>query len=235
MIVFDVDGTLIGGEHDDWESFDGAFLEAAGFPFARDFLKGVTEVTARAIVHRALMEGGLPDLEARETAMRTGYLRRLHAVHAARPDTFRATEGAVALLADLRARAIPFAVATGDWRESILFKLRSAGVDITGVPLVTSSEFSRRSEIIAEAVRLGGGSLGEAVYVGDGPWDYRACQTLGIRFIGVGARRELLGREGATHLLPHLEPQGFWAAFHSLPRPSPALSAGPASGTPSAV
>jgi phosphoglycolate phosphatase-like HAD superfamily hydrolase len=235
MIVFDVDGTLIGGENSDWESFDGAFHEAAGFPFGRDFLSGAPEVTARALVRRALAAGGVADLEGTERSMQAAYLRRLRAAHAAWPDAFRPLEGAVELLADLRARSIPFAIATGDWRESIQFKLRSAGVDVGGVPLVTSSEFGRRSEIIAEAVRLGGGCLGEAVYVGDGPWDYRACRTLGIRFIGVGARRELLRQEGATHVLEHLEPGGFWAAFHSLPKANPALPPGPASGIPSAL
>jgi hypothetical protein len=71
--------------------------------------------------------------------------------------------------------------------------------------------------------------------VGDGPWDYRACQTLGIRFIGVGVRRELLRLEGATHLLDHLEPAGFWATYHSLPKAIPALSRGSASGIPPSV
>lgn len=235
MIVFDVDGTLIGGEHSDWESFDGAFQEAAGFPFGRDFFTGAPEITARAIVYRALEAGGVTDLEGVERSMQAGYLRRLLAAHAAQPEAFRPLVGAVELLADLRARGIPFAIATGDWRESIQFKLASAGIDVSGIPLATASDFTRRSEIIAAAVRLGGGSLADAVYVGDGPWDYRACQTLGIRFIGVGARRELLRQEGATHLLDHLEPVGFWAAYHSLPKAIPALSGGPASGTPSAV
>jgi len=31
MMVFDVDGTLIGGEAADWASFGGAFEEIAGF------------------------------------------------------------------------------------------------------------------------------------------------------------------------------------------------------------
>ena len=54
MIVFDADGTLIGGESTDKESFEAAFKEAAGFALEEAFLASLQEVTARAIVHQAL-------------------------------------------------------------------------------------------------------------------------------------------------------------------------------------
>lgn len=54
MIIFDVDGTLIGGERTDWQCFDEAFKEAAGFELTPSFFYSLNEVTAKAIVHQAL-------------------------------------------------------------------------------------------------------------------------------------------------------------------------------------
>jgi phosphoglycolate phosphatase-like HAD superfamily hydrolase len=54
MIVFDVDGTLIGGQSVDWTSFVEAFKEAAGFALDDAFFDNLEEVTAQAIIHQAL-------------------------------------------------------------------------------------------------------------------------------------------------------------------------------------
>lgn len=210
MIVFDVDGTLLGGEGVDWASFDAALAHEAGFRATPDFFENLPEVTAQAIVHQAL--AALPLLERRrlETRVQADYLRRLMDAHAQDVRAFPAAYGAVELLRDLRARGVHVAIATGDWRESILFKLRAAGLDIDGIPLVTSSEHAARADIIAAAVALAGRPLAEACYVGDGLWDLRACRRLGIRFLGVGHRREKLRAAGALHLLDSLHPADFW-------------------------
>jgi hypothetical protein len=48
--------------------------------------------------------------------------------------------------------------------------------------------------------------------VGDGVWDLRACRKLGIRFIGVGNKREKLLEAEATHVLEDLTSKEFWRA-----------------------
>jgi len=60
-----------------------------------------------------------------ESAVRCGYLKRLSEAHEKDPLTFSPTTGAVALLEDLKRRKIPIAIATGDWFETITFKLGS--------------------------------------------------------------------------------------------------------------
>ncbi|MFZ4767509.1 MAG: hypothetical protein ACOYMN_21365, partial [Roseimicrobium sp.] len=52
--VFDVDGTLIGGEPVDWAAFGEAFGEVAGFALTTEFFDRIEEVTAKALVHQAL-------------------------------------------------------------------------------------------------------------------------------------------------------------------------------------
>jgi phosphoglycolate phosphatase-like HAD superfamily hydrolase len=216
MIVFDVDGTLIGGELTDWASFGAAFEDAAGFRLSAQFFADLEEVTAQAIVHQALPEH-LPEEKKRiEQAVRTRYLNYLREAHERDHDCFPALGEGPALLNELRERGIPVAIATGDWRETISFKLQAAGFSIQSVPLVTSSEYYSRAEIIAQAVALAGGSLSEAIYVGDGLWDLRACRKLGIRFIGVGNKREKLLEAAAPHVLDDLTANEFWRAHAAI-------------------
>jgi phosphoglycolate phosphatase-like HAD superfamily hydrolase len=218
MIVFDVDGTLLEGEVTDWDSFDDSFLEVAGFELSPEFFASIEEITAQAIVHQALGDLPLADKRLKEKAILEKHLRRLILAHGSNPGCFPAVAGAVALLQDLKARGIPVAIATGDWRETITFKLRAAGIPFEDIPLVTSSEHYSRADIIAAAVAQAGGSLAETVYVGDGLWDLRACRKLGIPFIGTGRRRDKLQLAGALHILEDLTPSNFWRLRESMQR-----------------
>jgi phosphoglycolate phosphatase-like HAD superfamily hydrolase len=216
MIVFDVDGTLVGGEPIDWASFRAAFADAAGFSPANEFYEDLEEVTAQAIVHQAL--GNLPLEEKKEIEREVcrGFLRHLKEAHVNDPNCFPALEGAVALIGELQERGFPLAIATGDWRETILFKLAAAGISIEGIPMVTSSEFYSRADIIKAAVADAGRPLEEAIYVGDGVWDLRTCRKLGIPFVGVGHRRDQLLKEAAIHVLIDLSPPGFWQIHETI-------------------
>jgi phosphoglycolate phosphatase-like HAD superfamily hydrolase len=200
----------------DWASFGAAFEDAAGFRLTAQFFADLEEVTAQAIVHQAL-PNHLPEEKKRiELAVRTRYLSYLQDAHERDRGCFPALGEAMTLLAELQERGIPLAIATGDWRETISFKLRAAGFSIAGIPLVTSSEYYSRAEIIAQAVVLAGGSLSEAIYVGDGVWDLRACRKLGIPFIGVGNKREKLLEAAAAHVLENLTSNEFWRAHTAI-------------------
>ena len=216
MIVFDVDGTLLGGEHHDWKSFDDAFEEAAGFSFPPDFFTNISEVTAEAIVHQALADVSHPDKTRIIDEARRGYLARNREAHENTNGAFVRTRGVHELWEDLRDREIPFAIATGDWHETISYKLSVAGIDMQGVPMATSSDCYARADIIRTAVERAGGELSASVYVGDGVWDLKATQRLGIPFIGCGSRPDELRAAGATHVLDDLHPERFWPAYHAV-------------------
>jgi phosphoglycolate phosphatase-like HAD superfamily hydrolase len=142
--------------------------------------------------------------------VRDDFLRRLKAAHRDNPTTFAPTPGTLDLLREIRNADIPLAIATGDWRETIAFKLSAAGIPFESIPLVTSSEYYGRAEIISAAVSKAGRSLRDTIYVGDGVWDLRACRMLGIPFVGVGHRRDKLRERGAAHLVADLAPAVFW-------------------------
>jgi phosphoglycolate phosphatase-like HAD superfamily hydrolase len=117
---------------------------------------------------------------------------------------------------ELRRSGTPVAIATGDWRETVSFKLTSAGIPFHDIPMVTSSEFYSRADIISEAVSRAGGRLADCIYVGDGLWDLRACLQIGMPFIGVGRRSERLRSAGAVHVLENLAPGEFLALMEAM-------------------
>lgn len=210
MIVFDVDGTLIGGEKTDWKCFDDAFKEAAGFPLSSSFFYSLKEVTAKAIVHQALDGATYSEKCDIEAKTRKGYLDRLEKAIQDNPNAFPAMEGAALLIQDIQKRGFPIAIATGDWQESILVKLNASGISVDNIPMTTSSDYYSRAEIITSSIEKAGGNLLSSIYVGDGHWDFRATQKLGIAFIGCGTKVDRLREEGAQYVLDHLNIDEFW-------------------------
>jgi phosphoglycolate phosphatase-like HAD superfamily hydrolase len=100
--------------------------------------------------------------------------------------------------------------ATGSYRGAAEHKLRLLGIRPDSEILVTATEFRTRREIVTRAVQL---SLGQGpaaadrrvVSVGDGPWDAKTAEELGIAFIGVGdgAVGRRLYELGARGVVPH--------------------------------
>jgi phosphoglycolate phosphatase-like HAD superfamily hydrolase len=223
MIIFDVDGTLLGGESADWASFEAAFEEAAEFALTSSFFHAIEEVTAQAIVHQALSDRSVAERKTIESAVRCGYLKRLAAAHKQDPLTFSPTTGSIALLEDLKRKQIPVALATGDWFETITFKLTTACIAFQDLPMATSSDRYSRADIIALAASKAGISLDGAIYVGDGAWDFRACKKLGIQFIGVGSKTDKLREAGAQHIVSDLTPENFWRMVEIIRRPNQSL------------
>jgi phosphoglycolate phosphatase-like HAD superfamily hydrolase len=111
---------------------------------------------------------------------------------------------------------VKVALATGGWHPTITFKLAAAGIDISAFPIATSSDTPRRADIIRLAAERAGMPLSQAVYVGDGVWDMRACRELEMAFIGTGARTHRLSESGVQHLLEPLEPAGFVALARAM-------------------
>ena len=211
LIIFDVDGTLISGESFDWASFDAALEEAAGFTPGTSYWESLEEVTAQTIAMAASAAHPANQRERIEKRIRELYRRNLVQAHSAHPKAFQARPGALELFQRLRGvHGLSVAIATGDWFETISLKLSASGLDVSGIPMATCSDCHGRADIIKLAASRAGRSLQDAVYVGDGTWDWRACRKLGIPFIGTGERTNRLREAGAPHLLPDLSPGPFW-------------------------
>lgn len=217
LIIFDVDGTLIDNEAVDWRAFDAAMESVFGFLRSESFYDALEERTARAIVHAALASRPIEERQRLELLVEREYLSRLQTAFQSQPEAFKATNGALELMSRLRATpGVTVAIATGDWRSSISYKLKTAGFSIEGIPMATSSDHYCRADIISLAASRAGRSLKDAVYVGDGLWDHRACSRLGIPFIGTGARIDAFRQAGISPVLPDLSPAPFQTALRQI-------------------
>lgn len=209
LIVFDVDGTLLGGESYDWNSFEEAFLQVTGAPFEEGFFDRITEVTATSIIHQVLPEQTGSKLEKIIAAVADGYRRRLADEIAEHPEAFPATSGACELLPKLAELGYDCAIATGDWKDSIALKLDAAGIPWQELPMATSSDRATRAEIVQLAAERAHRPVSEAIYVGDGLWDLRTTRKLKIPFIATGAKHTRLAAAGAKFVVPDLQPAPF--------------------------
>jgi len=204
LIVFDVDGTLLDANIVDNDCFDQAFQEETGVALTATIWEQFKEVTAQAIVHQALGDDW-PEIESVKTRVKDSFFSKLRESYDQYPASIRSFEGASGLVSHLKASPdFVVAIATGCWRETAQFKLNAAGFDIIDVPFACASDCYGRAEIISLAVERAGGSLDQAVYVGDGVWDLRATRQLGIPFIGVGRKIETLRKAGAQYTLENL-------------------------------
>lgn len=216
LIIFDVDGTLVGGEEHDWAAFDRALHDHLGFVHVPGFFAELEDVTAENVVTAAARACARTCSEAVKTQVQDAYLAGLRAAHASTGDGFPARPGAKALLDHLASTAgVTVAIATGDWRPTITFKLGCAGIDVSRFVVATASDAPRRADIIRLAAERAGRPIEDAVYVGDGVWDLRACRQLGIPFIGTGAR---LGRLRAAGVEFTCETLHLGEFLEALPR-----------------
>ena len=200
IIVFDIDGTLLHsiGHH------QGALLEAyaeLGVAIGDRELSDFPDHTDSAIYDLLLAEArGEPasaaDLEQLDSVLERHYLQR---TQSAAP---LAVTGAGELLAYLATdERVSVAFATGSMRSVAGHKLAQLGVDVDGAVLVTASDLLTREEIVARAIDLAAGSSpgpSRAVSIGDGIWDLRAADALGVPFVAVESGTHSFG-SGPVH------------------------------------
>ena len=96
------------------------------------------------------------------------------------------TNGAQALLEDLRKREIPFLVATsasGTMADVLLEALGEPDLEAFNADEVKSSKPA--PDLLAAALDELGASVDDATMVGDSPWDAEASDRLGVRMLAV--------------------------------------------------
>ncbi len=205
VLVFDIDGTLTLTNRVDGEFFKSAVR--AALPRVRlDSFDDFTEMTDSAILQDICRQRGESDYASVEARVQEHFVAGLTTALEAEPDSFSSVPGAQTVFSTVQRGGWVPAIATGGWRPSAELKLDAAEIPTVGVPLATSSETSRRVDIIRLAVAKAteGAEISAVAYVGDGTWDVRACRDLGIGFIGraEGEAIERLRQHGARAVVP---------------------------------
>lgn len=185
-VIFDIDGTLIKSSAEDDRLYREAVVQILGDVRLRSTLSEYDRVTDSGILMQILEDNNIaadPDTFA---AIKKAFLARLETYLQAH-GPFVAVPGAKEVICRLRRSAShEVALATGGWRQSAEIKLRTAGFDVTSMPLATSDEAIDRTNIMELALAAIGVKVASVTYFGDGPWDAEACEILGWTFRAVG-------------------------------------------------
>jgi phosphoglycolate phosphatase-like HAD superfamily hydrolase len=209
LVIFDLDGTLIRTNQVDDLCFPRAFAETLGVTGLNTDWSAYTHATDTIIFEESFAQRfrRLPNSDESKSFQRH-FVALLSELHASQPALFAEVSGARSFLdrlqRDLRWRV---AIATGCWKQSAEFKMEAAGLPTAGLPMAFVEDGISREEIVQAAVARAAGRyhhpFERVVAVGDGLWDVKTAQKLGLPFVGVaeGERAERLRQAGASHVL----------------------------------
>jgi phosphoglycolate phosphatase-like HAD superfamily hydrolase len=197
-IIFDIDGTLTDTTEIDDKCFTKAIEDTFGFYDFETNYGHYKNTTDSGIIHQLFVErlGRSYTAEEQHTFI-LHFCKLLEQAYESKPDCIREIAKAGKVLELLcQQEHLSIGLATGGWRESALFKLRCAGINIDGC---TAASFAQdamaRHDIISHTIRKMNvqhqreQELPDITYIGDGNWDYLATLELGIRFIGIENKR----------------------------------------------
>ena len=212
LVIFDIDGTLVDSNQAD----EDCYLKALEIEF------GLTDIDRNwASYTHATSSGILLDIFQRrlgrmptpeEKASFTQCFReQLEDCFKTSPDLFKEIKGAGRLLQKLRQTpGIRLGLATGDWRTSAELKLQGAGLTHDGLPFTSADDGISREEIVSLCLekarnQYGPSGFSRIVSVGDGVWDLKTAQNLGLAFLGVGEGLQGQGAEWVVQDYSDLE------------------------------
>jgi len=206
VYILDLDGTLMPSAEIDNLCFWQAVGAVFGAPEEPPDLHGFVHVTDSGILQEwCTRELGRPPGADEAARIKRTFAQLLETAFAGSPDHFSPVPGLEEWLAAVQASGRALAgIATGGWEHSARLKLKLSGLERFGLPLASSDDAVRRTDIMRIAAQR---TLGRAdadgtrfTYVGDGVWDLRASRDLGWAFVGIasGARARQLERAGAV-------------------------------------
>ncbi|UCD56478.1 MAG: HAD family hydrolase [Candidatus Hydrogenedentota bacterium] len=192
LVIFDIDGTLVNSVEIDTICFVRSIKEEFGIHHIDERWETYRNVTDSGVLEEILEKTFARKPSESEIRRHVRRFLNLLEVYYSRDRTLlRVITGAQDIVKRLKNDPEwKIGIATGAWRESALFKLKAAGIDIKGIPIVTSSEAKSREDILRKCIDDSKGHYGvnefrKIVSVGDGIWDLEAANKLGIGFVGI--------------------------------------------------
>ena len=210
FVIFDIDGTLTNTKQVDDKCYVKAFESAFGFSIEDTNWEKLQNVTDWGITEELYQQhtGRYPD-EDEYQSMTKRFLQYLQEERRRDHRQFSEVPGAKAFFDRLReGSGIVLGIATGSWSPSARIKLNAIGIHTSGVAFANSDHHKTRKEITNHAIKLLIDQTESAperiLYFGDGVWDFKTCQQLGIEFVGIDVRGDgRLKKMGAKNVFSH--------------------------------
>lgn len=188
LIIFDIDGTILDSVDEDDKCFIQTFADLyqldLGAVAWNDF-KHVTDAWMTTTIFKQYFDRAPSAEELYQ--MKSRYYQLLDGVQ----HRFKAVNNALKFIELLHARTdCIIGFATGGWGANAILKCSSVGLDLERFIFKTSSDHYDRGrivELVVQEARVKHKLKGfdSITYFGDGLWDYRTTQLLGIDFVGV--------------------------------------------------
>ena len=191
LVIFDIDGTLADTKTVDDRCFVEAFFTTFQIDIRHQKWEDLTNLTDWGITEEIIQkELKRNPTKAEYGLMEANMIHNLQTAKAENSTHFQEILGAKTFFDHLQTLPnITLGIATGAWEKSALIKLGSINIDPANLPFSNSSHFKTREAItnhaIEQASAIHSQDFEEVIYFGDGVWDYKTCQNLGIRFIGI--------------------------------------------------
>ncbi len=211
LVIFDMDGTLTDGFAFEENIYVRTFAQAFNLPDVRiewaSYPHTSSSYCLEAVLRERCARTATP--EDSRTVQRV-MIELMADIQRRTGRCTREIPGAAAALRELRRRGYAVAVASGDWEATARHKFATAGIPFDDLPSAFCDVAHARTEIMQTALARAAAHHGRAAfdritYVGDAPWDVRACRELGWPLVAIGQDDQAthLHSLGVAQVLPH--------------------------------
>jgi HAD superfamily hydrolase (TIGR01549 family) len=201
-LLFDLDGTLIDSNYEHVVAWRLA-LRRANVEIPNAFLHRCIGMRGDLLVRAAHKEIG--KRLGRETVSK---LEKLHKIYFDKTlDSLKPLPGAATLLKTLARHKVPWAIATGGDKRTVLKMIRS--LPVNGAAIITADDVDQAKpepDLFLVAARRLGVALSDCIVVGDSVWDLlgaRRAKALGVGLLCGGSGLAELIQAGAYRIYEH--------------------------------
>jgi phosphoglycolate phosphatase-like HAD superfamily hydrolase len=206
LLVFDIDGTLLDSENVHQTGFVNA-LHAIGVEFVNTYWESYTHLTdsfiAKENYETDVNRGFSPYMLELFENQFLDQIKNCNVTQIAGANAF--------LQRILKETNYAICFATGSLLKPALLKLDRAEIEYNQTVLETSNNYFTREEIVNSAIAKAKtyhnvSTFKRVISLGDGVWDVKTAQNLGIEFIGIGeGNQEKLASHGVKHHFENFE------------------------------
>lgn len=190
FVIFDIDGTLTDTKGVDDKCFIKAFYNIFKIDITNENWAKLKNVTDWGITEEIINRECGRKLDSKElNAMMTEHVRLLKLAKEEDPSQFEIIKNANTFLKTMLAHSeYQVGIATGACEQSAVLKLEPFDLDLDKIAFSNSDKYKSREEITEDVIDQLSTTYeepDEVIYLGDGAWDYKTCQNLGVKFIGI--------------------------------------------------
>lgn len=191
LILFDIDGTLTDTKQVEDKCFFRAFELVFGLDIRQQQWADLKNVTDWGITEELIQKAFKRNpTQAEYDQMRNTFVKELEKERARDSEQFQEVKGAKVFFDFLKNQAdYHLGIATGSWEASARLKLNTIGIALHQIAFSNSDYHKSREAITRHTMEQLKNKIDvpteQIIYFGDGVWDFKTCQNLGIRFIGI--------------------------------------------------